>query len=506
MSANMQEKVPYPFMKSNDMVPYLIENYLYRFAQSAKPKRLEQIKLAYEAYFKAPMLDPSTMHVENICLHGMPGVGKTSVVRSAGQQLAKMLDMNFVSNPAPPYFPKENDLVICTLEMSGEVSNVMVGGIPSASNLTDAAGENVPYMGKLPSYHLSIIGKAEMGILILDDFVNCAPSVQNAALSIALEGRFQALDFGNTYIALTANLGSLDNSTTYALSDPMTSRIGHFYVEDTLPDFENRMIAKFPDSISDAGVLSFLRASPESFMMDPDDDHRSAVNGLRQPFPCPRSWEKLINVMRMVVNRSQASDTVNQSELNRVAAAFVGKKTAAALATHAFKMMTGAEPIAQKAIYDGEFDQVKFEQNYGKSESQGINSKSQDFGVQLAFSLASHAANAINKNEAEYDSVIKNYVTALFKMDASIVQLSISSFSQRLSLIKPEWTDSISKSENTRKTLKTEHCANILNSMIKYASLTEGDIKNISATLVNADRSYFKKTRLESTPGKSPSP
>ncbi|PPC84604.1 MAG: hypothetical protein CTY38_00735 [Methylotenera sp.] len=439
-STSMRDKVPYPYISSDDIQDYMIERLLYRFRREDNPELNFKIERVYKERYGVSMLPIDSSHVENICLHGTPGVGKTSAVRAAAKEVADMLGMKLVSNPVPPYTPQPNDIVLTTLEMSGEVSNIIMGGIP----VSDQLGVNDPikFMNKLPLYQLAIMGKATAGLLLLDDFVNAAPSVQNSALSIALEGRFQMLDLGNTYVALTANLGSLDNSDVVPLSDPMTARIGHFYVEDNVIDFSNRMKDKFKDAIGDAGVVAFLQQDSSHFMYDVDSEQRAGKNGLRTPFPCSRSWEKLINETRLMMNRvsNRSTKDISVADISRTAQAYVGPHAAKAFSAYAYAMMTGAEPIAKNLILNDNFSVEDFEKRYGKEENRGLNTEQQNFGYQLAFCLANHAATQISAGNIAEAEVMKRYNKALFMLDDPAITLSVSEFGGKLARLKPEWT------------------------------------------------------------------
>lgn len=480
----MDEKVPYPFMSAKDMKELMINDLLYKFRTKDNPELSFKIEQAYKKLFNSTMLPVGSFHVESVCLHGLPGVGKTSAVRAAAKEVAKMLGMNLVENPVPPYRPQPDDLVISTLEMSGEISNIIMGGIPVADQL----GEKNPlkYMNKLPMYQLAIMGEAAAGILLLDDFVNATPIVQNSALSIALEGRFQMLDLGNTYVAMTANLGALDNSDVMPLSDPMTARIGHYYVEDTLPDFANRAMDRYADAIADAGVVSFLQSNQQMFMLPTDHETRASVNGLRTPFPCPRSWDKLINNLRMYSHRVlNSGEEPELGKLTKMAEAYVGRHAAKAFSAYRYAMMTGAEPMAKRLIETGELDEAKFEKLYG----QGLGAHEQDFGYQLAFSLAAHVTTAIaNKPEdnEHTEMIMDRYCKALLKLDNATMCLSVSEFGARLARMVPSW--SILNQQGNPDHLNLEKTKQLSAAIFRNGKFDADTAKDITNAMVAADR------------------
>ncbi|MFL9611072.1 AAA family ATPase [Methylobacillus sp. Pita2] len=513
----MGDKVPYPQMSSNDMMDYLIERLLYRFRDSAKnPEMAKRFELAYKQRFKANMMPEGSVYVENVCLHGTPGVGKTSVVRAAAKEIAKMTGMKFVLDPVPPYRPDPNDLLVTTLEMSGEISNIIIGGIPIADQL----GTNSPvkYMNKLPLYQLAIIPEATASVLLLDDFANAAPMVQNSALSIALEGRFQMMSLGNAYVALTANLGALDNSDVSPLSDPMTARIGHFYVEDTVPDFVDRINAKHTDSIGDAGICSFLMQDRSLFLLPTDSEHRSSVNGLRTPFPCPRTWEKLINELRVYRNRINGSGLVTAAlqaagstdaleevaksgfslgHIIKLSEAYVGKHAATKVANYVYAMMTGAEPIVKEAIRDGKFNEDLFKNRY----NDGIDSASQDFGYQVAFCLSAHASSFISEEKGNnLDEVIGRFGKVLANLDAPTRCLAMSDFGSRLKLAMPEWA--VKDSTGKPLYIDGDYTSKICKVIYENGRYTKQEAQDISHAFVNANRRDSYSSKKTERPGR----
>lgn len=456
--AVMADEVPYPFSTSNEMVEHLIESMLYKFRNSKKnPELAAKIEAAYKKTFGAEMLPEGSSVIEPICQHGLPGVGKSTAGKIAAKEVEKMLGMNLVINPVPPYMPKPNDFVLATLEMSGEVSNILMGGIPLASELKDpTTGMPVSYMGKLPMYQLAILPMADAGMLVLDDFVNAAPVVQGTCMSIALEGRFQMIDLKDTYITLTANLGALDNSDISPLSDPMVGRMMHYYVEDNLDDFAKRVAKTHTDKLADVGVLSFLKKNEDLFMMRTDSEHRDPVNGVRGSYPSPRTWMKTINSLRILLNRqSGLSRSLDENgeqapieslsdfkKINNVVQSGVGKYTATRFSSYLYYMMTGASPFSEKLIKTGDFDSKIFDREYGTGSSRGVSSEQQDFAYQLAFCLANEAAGAIKEDptSGNLKTVVERYTKGIMELDDPVINLSLSHFGNRLIGLLPEWS------------------------------------------------------------------
>lgn len=428
--AVMDQEVPYPFMKSKDAMEHAVEQMLYRFREKGNAKLQAKIEEHYLARYGATMLPLGSVSPETMAFHGAPGQGKSSSLKGAASIVAKSLGMNLVINPVPPYTPQENDIVFVSLEMSGEISNIIVGGIPIDDVIEDKNGKKVRYMNKLPMYHLSILGGADASVLILDDFVNAHGSVQNTALSIALEGRFQMLDLGNCMVALTANLGSLDNSDVTPLASPMIARVSHYYVEDTPDDFIERMQSKYPDELGDAGISSYLDLRRDHFMFKTDSEEMAPQNGMLAPFPCSRTWEMLINKMRIYYNRATQGAGPDLNRIDDLARSVVGPAVASNFSAFAYANMTGAEPLCRALFETGKFDMEAFNQSY----KEGLDAESQDFAYQVAYALSNHASARISRGES-IEKVINNFSKALLCMDENVIALAASQFGSRMKAI-----------------------------------------------------------------------
>lgn len=70
---------------------------------------------------------------------GEPGVGKTTLIRSAIQEFCRITGLNFVENPPEGYELKADDFYYVTVNLSGKTNPMDIGGLPSRGELNASA-------------------------------------------------------------------------------------------------------------------------------------------------------------------------------------------------------------------------------------------------------------------------------------------------------------------------------------------------------------------------------
>jgi hypothetical protein len=73
-------------------------------------------------------------------MEGEPGVGKTSLIRSAIKEFCRIAELNFVENPPDNYQPGPNDFYYFTVNLSGKNNPMDIGGLPSKGELETRHG------------------------------------------------------------------------------------------------------------------------------------------------------------------------------------------------------------------------------------------------------------------------------------------------------------------------------------------------------------------------------
>lgn len=325
-------------------------------------------------------------------LRGYPGQGKTTSYRVAAEQVARMLGMAFVVNPEDSYVPTGHELLLIVQELSGQVSSVDFGGIPNVQEFEAPNGQAQPFMTKLSNKRLVSLQHAGAAVLLLDDFPNASPNIQNVALSILTENRFQGLDLGNTLVGATGNLGTTDGTHISATSNAIVTRVANFLVVDTVDHWVDRTRNEFSDQVGDCGISGFLKRYPDLFHVP-----KRSRDGV--PYPCPRSWSLFLPKLREVLFSYQqlaardAAAPFPFDELEFEAAGFLGLEVANKLASYFLSNMQLSDPLARELVANGGWSTdalARFKREY----SQGYAASSQQFGYQFMTALADYAAKA----------------------------------------------------------------------------------------------------------------
>ena len=325
-------------------------------------------------------------------LRGFPGQGKTTCYRVAAMRVADLLDLAFVMNPSDAFEPTGRELLFVVQELSGQVSAVDFGGIPNAREFATPDGGQAPFMTKLPNKRLAALRHAGASVLLLDDFSNASPNIQNVALSILTENRFQGLDLGNTLVGATGNLGTGDGTNVSTTSNAIVTRVANFLVVDTLEHWIKRTHLEYPDATGDAGIAGFLRRNPDFFHMP-----KRTRDGI--PYPCPRAWSLFLPKLREILHTYREARTANPAtpmpfeELEFEAAGFLGLETANRLASYYLAFMQSSDPLAEALVREGEWSEAGREA-FRKEYARGYAATAQQFGYQFMTALADYCAKA----------------------------------------------------------------------------------------------------------------
>lgn len=325
-------------------------------------------------------------------LRGFPGQGKTTSYRIAAMRVAEMLNMPFIMNPDEGFTPTGKELLFIVQELSGQVSAVDFGGIPNVQKFVAPNGESQEYMTKIPNKRLAALKYAGASVLLLDDFSNASPNIQNVALSILTDNRFQGLDLGNTLVGATGNLGASDGTHVSSTSNAIVTRVANFLVVDTIDHWVKRTQLEFADDIGDGGISSFLRRYPDLFHAP-----KSSRDGV--PYPCPRSWSLFVPKLREIIfyfkqrKQKEPGFSFPFDELESEASGFLGLEVSNRLAIYFLSFMQTSDPLAKRLVESGQWsnaDREVFNQEYAN----GYAASSQQFAYQFVTALADYTAKA----------------------------------------------------------------------------------------------------------------
>lgn len=437
--------------------------------------------------------DPSHKNL-SMFLMGPPGQGKTTTFKVAAKQVADALGLTLVVNPGDDYKPSRKDFLFVSLECSGENSTITFGGLPIKVEefVVDENGKNtdekITYMTKVPNKRMAILSNVAGGVFLLDDFSNAAPNVQNAALSITDEKRFQGVNLDHTYIGLTGNLGAIDGTHTTKTSTALRGRCITIFTRDTPEQFAARTHEKYPDDISDANVLPFLHRNIDCFAWMPDNKSSGG-------YPSPRTWDHFMSEARSLIMRGGGKGVGEKRMLEQIktfASTILGNEVGQKFAAYYYSLIQGADPLARLAIIEDKMKKEDFEEKYGKEGGAGKSQQQQDFGYQFAVACADYTVQMIKKEkDNKLDVAMKRFGKAVLKLNPSEFAYAIDYLTSKLAVSVDKYCAPSSKDKQFKQLsteAKTEMCKII-------AALDDFD-SGKQETLVNAISNFDK---LDST-------
>jgi hypothetical protein len=220
----------------------------------------EIIEMNYNAFHNNSTLNTeankSDIKSVPICIHGSPGVGKSSVVRQA----AKDLGIDFI------------DVRLSQMEPCD------IKGLPVPNKETKSMDWFIN--GSWPR------GKDTKGILFLDEITACDKSIAVAAYELILDRRLGTLySIPDGWTVVAAGNTVTDRAVANAMSSALANRFMHFELE---PNVEDWFLWALNHHIHPA-VIGFIQWRP-SYLFQMNNQN------LQRGWPSPRSWE---NVSKM---------------------------------------------------------------------------------------------------------------------------------------------------------------------------------------------------------------
>ncbi|PKM47054.1 MAG: hypothetical protein CVV05_01135 [Gammaproteobacteria bacterium HGW-Gammaproteobacteria-1] len=375
-------------LSTNTVREKLVRDMLQRaHTAGVNPARIAQIEAAWLKRFDLPFVKykPTSSY-----LRGFPGHGKTTAYLSAAREVAKMLGMNLIEQPESPQPVGENDLLLYVINLSGEVSNLAVSGVPKI-----VEDNGVHYTQRMPPFALATARKAGIAVVVLDDMPNASPNIQNISNDLMDRGRAQGLDLGpRALVGATGNLGSEDGTHVSSTSTATATRNNNYMVEDNVEDWCARTIHEHKDSAADAGIVAFLSRHPDMF-------HMPTKRKKGEPYPTPRSWSRALEEhFRPLYHYVSHGATQGKSSgwrddlVNRtceLAAGLLGLEVADKVAGYYRQMFNHSLPLAKEVIETGTLSaasQKRFAANYGD----GVSAESAQFFMQFQTSLVDQVA------------------------------------------------------------------------------------------------------------------
>lgn len=226
----------------------------------------EIVEMNYNAFHNNSTLNieanKSDIKSVPICIHGSPGVGKSSVVRQA----AKDLGIDFI------------DVRLSQMEPCD------IKGLPVPNKETKSMDWFIN--GSWPR------GKDTKGILFLDEITACDKSIAVAAYELILDRRLGTLySIPDGWMVVAAGNTVTDRAVANAMSSALANRFMHFELE---PNVEDWFLWAIRHSIHPA-VIGFIKWRP-SYLFQMNNQN------LQRGWPSPRSWENVSKMCHICKN------------------------------------------------------------------------------------------------------------------------------------------------------------------------------------------------------------
>lgn len=407
------------------MARFIMDSLKWIYTHGKEPDLDKRIESAYEQFVGVPFDPRLAGRTKPFYLHGFPGHGKTTSIIKGGERIAAMLGLNFVVNPPDNYVPSKKDFVYLQEELSGEVSNLEIGGIPNATKFMTEEGVEFMAMTKLTKPQIIAAREAGAALINYDDVASAGPNVQNAVLNVAQFSQYQGIQFGSkTLISFTGNLGSIDGTNTARPSQALDGRCQHYHIEDSLSAWTAREMSRpeYQDEHGTGFVTEFLDSHPELFHVPKEGHQERAISCA---YPSPRTWTGAVAKARETIYliRAYENGDGHQSEFRKAAGdswreledlfrSHVGDKVVSAAVGWYQSKISDAEPLARTLIEQGDLTHTARDNLKAKA-GEGIQGDHLSFQNQFVNSMVDHCVRILSKAPDNIDLRNKT-MTAFF--------------------------------------------------------------------------------------------
>ncbi len=455
--------------------------------RQASPEMKKKIEKVWQEWHPNGTWEDDNEQVTSILLVGPPGHGKTTSFKEASKKVARALGMQFLENAdldAVDKIDPEKHFVFVSQEAAGVVSALEWLGLPTKQRLKDADREEDQsvVMGRLYSARLIKAQNALGACVLLDDFLNAQPGIQNVGLPLSEEHRYNDLNLTHCYIGLTGNLGAQDGTTTNGISSALRNRTRMLFIQDQLSKFELRAQERYRDQIGDALVTSFLGRHDECFTEWPDPAKKG-------PYATPRSWDKFTVLSRRAV-RENGSLKAAVADLVLHAQSTLGPVVAQKYEGYVNAYVKSADPIAQDIINKGEWNKAVME----KKTAEALSGDGQAFFYQLGSALADYATKKVLK-DGDHKPAMRRLVQGLMLIqDQSSMNAALDNF-KRVLAIKSETLSHVA--DGNRRELKPAIKQDFCDILVAHDECTEEIRGSLIRVLSNSAQFETAQTRRQ---------
>lgn len=360
-------------------------------------------------------------------LFGPPGHGKTSSLEAASRIVADALGWRYVSAEDLEFVPLDEidhkTFVFMSYETAGATSAQDLMGLPAGEEIP---GEKKRFLDRLFSMPFHKVTRAGGSTFLLDDVLNAARHIQDAVLPILDRRRIGQLNLRSSYICLTGNLGTLDDSNATRAASPMRGRVRSALAYDTVENFIARIRTnkEFQDELGDGFVRAFFHRYPQHFSGHP-------VRGQQGGFESPRSWTSVIHANREILHRYGGRENARaaRDEMYDAIAELVGPDTASNFNAFLESVLNNADPLARQVITTGELDEKKLKEVY----SGGHSSREQHFAYQFAIALVDYGVQKVISDD-KLDEGVTNFGKALAYVSEDVFAFALEEFKTKLAV------------------------------------------------------------------------
>lgn len=456
---------------------------------------VEKCERLYHDWYPRGILDKEDQTpVDATLLIGPPGHGKTTSFKVALKEVADGLGLTYLENAQINRQQQteegitRNHLCFVSQETAGIVSSLEWAGLPSEDKIksnTHADGERAA-MGRLFDARLLALEESAGGVLLLDDFLNASPQIQNVGLSISEEKRFGSLSLDNACVGLTGNMGSVDGTHTTRASTALRNRCKIFFIQDHWKNFLSRAHSdpRYRDEVGLAGVDGFLERRSQNFFSEPDPKMMGGYN-------TPRSWMKYLNEARRTINRYGGRANMSDAlpALGRLARSLLGPQVGYDLTVYMRSLADLADPLARKVIREGTLDTEMLAKKF----KDGYSADEHHFAYQYANALADYTAQKVIEDKGDLKVAVERFTVGMSPLNGSSFTHGMNVFKQRLA----NHVESLSeKVKDGERSLSFDACAKIT------AIVSESPLVNARQIqdMVDALSDWDKMKSLPSTP------
>lgn len=427
-------------INTEEAIESIAHDLLLQVYSSAKRRNQTELmgkaKEVYRTWYHGTLGDSDHGQPVTTALLGPPGHGKTTSFKKAAEKVCAAMGLRYLENSALDMCEDvdETCLGLVSQETSGVVSALEWMGLPTAEEIP---GTNLKRMGRLYPGSMLKLNKCAVGVLLLDDFFNASPSIQNAGLSITLERRYNRLDLSNCLIGVTGNLGALDGTHTSRPSTALRNRMQPYFVQDTVENWRRRVVKEYTDEIGDAGLLGFMSCHEDKF-------YRPAQLNESGGFATPRSWAALLSELRRVIRKNGGRGMLKSSlkEIGIKARSIVGREIGSDVVTYYHSLAEEADPLARSAILDDKFKADEI----GKRYKQGFSANQQHFGFQYAIALADYTVVKVLQDKGKMTEAIERFARGLLPLDnRALFTLACDTLRVRLASRDPSKAEAVGK-------------------------------------------------------------